>query len=346
MQAALFSCWQSICSTTVPQSFVKKDQVQTEKSLQLFNLPYELTLYIGSLSENPKLLETCTFFYKQRAEIVRPLFEEVLESYTKAQIFPEKIKEKYEKRTGTIDYYNLLKELFFQLKREYGLKVCDVNFMASSFWKELKSKILAIKDNDLLAFWQVMIPMLPCFEEYENAHDIRKCLSEYPFPLDFLCNVKLTVVTVCINNDRTHNIHILRLPDEIKYFERLECLVFNGIGIYSVSSSIVALKSLSYLDLSYNNLSEFPECITEILPLKKLELAGNEIKSIPESISKLCNLEILDLSYNDLTELPDSLSLLTNLKELNLLGNNIKKIPDSVNNIRGLIIKVNSLDRG
>lgn len=75
----------------------------------------------------------------------------------------------------------------------------------------------------------------------------------------------------------------------------------NQIGSFIVKSS-----SLHVLDLSQNNISQFPEipaCVTD------LKIAKNRLKEIPDDM-KLPNIKNLDLSENEITGIPKTLGTL------------------------------------
>lgn len=316
----------------------KAPEEQIPEDMQLLDLPQELTISIGLFSENSRILETSIFFYKHRSEIVQPLFMEVYKTYLEAGILPLKIKEKFEAECDRIDYYTLLKELFSLLQREYKLELADVNFFASSFWREVQTQIQDSKDADLVFFWSLLCKSIPFLQTAEEVSALRALIQDDPFPIEAISDLKLTALSSSRQRRKG-------LPDEIKCFIQLEVLKIDGIGISRITESIVHLKKLQSLDLSYNNISDFPECITQVTTLKTLILSGNSISTVPDSIANLHNLEILVLSETNIVELPESLGLLKNLKELNLLGNQMRRIPDCVKNIPGLIIKLNSLDR-
>lgn len=87
---------------------------------------------------------------------------------------------------------------------------------------------------------------------------------------------------------------------------------------------------LKVLCLQRNNLDkEIAGIIREFTALTYLDLSWNELTGIPEEICLLRNLEYLNLSYNmSLCEVPEHLGLLINLKFLYLEGTNIQTIPE------------------
>lgn len=91
-------------------------------------------------------------------------------------------------------------------------------------------------------------------------------------------------------------------------------------------SQMVALLHAMHVDnpielnLSYNCLTDLPDCIKQLTRLKKLNLDNNPLT--PQAIVRLCTscpqLEELNLGYNRQTPLPDCLKQLVELKKLDL----------------------------
>lgn len=66
---------------------------------------------------------------------------------------------------------------------------------------------------------------------------------------------------------------------------------------------------ITEVDLSSQNLTDFPIELTQIRSLKILVMQENDIRTLPAEITNLDDLEILALSYN---QLEDQLSLSRN----------------------------------
>lgn len=98
----------------------------------------------------------------------------------------------------------------------------------------------------------------------------------------------------------------------------------------------VPSKKISKLDLSNQNLSQFPKEIFELKNLKKLNLSNNKIKSIPKEIESMKNLELLDLSNNSISNFYSKICSLKKLKMLNLNNNKIKTIPNQIGDLDAL----------
>ncbi|KAI4565114.1 hypothetical protein MJT46_009457 [Ovis ammon polii x Ovis aries] len=95
-------------------------------------------------------------------------------------------------------------------------------------------------------------------------------------------------------------------------------------------------SQLIYLNLSYNNICDFP---TEIYCLKNLQilnLRNNPIKEIPSTIQQLKLLKSLNVAFNLITTLPPGLFCLHNLEELDISYNSIAFIPNDIQKLRSL----------
>jgi Leucine-rich repeat (LRR) protein len=100
---------------------------------------------------------------------------------------------------------------------------------------------------------------------------------------------------------------------------------------------IERFKNLEYLDLSFCNIDEFPDEITNCVNLKYLNLSSNSIVHLSENISKLKRLENLIIGYNNLETLPSSIGQCTLIKEIDMSGNyQIKYLPNQLRDLDSL----------
>lgn len=100
-----------------------------------------------------------------------------------------------------------------------------------------------------------------------------------------------------------------------------------------VVPSIPTLKNLSRVDLSNNDLTEFPAELTFLPCVHYLNLGHNKIASFSASFGELTAVTYLNLSYNNIASLPLCITELTNLKELDVIFNQIKEIPFSLSSL-------------
>ncbi|CAN8299489.1 unnamed protein product [Cochlearia groenlandica] len=116
----------------------------------------------------------------------------------------------------------------------------------------------------------------------------------------------------------------LRAISEEPIFQRAKR---SGLMIGSVSPSICKLSHLSGIIIAdWKGISgEIPQCITNLLSLRHVDLVGNRISGvIPTNIGKLQRLKVLNLADNQLSgEIPPSITRLTSLSHLDLRNNSI-----------------------
>lgn len=149
------------------------------------------------------------------------------------------------------------------------------------------------------------------------------------------------------NVENITNIQFSHIPN-IKYFHGVKVVGFsteynrviairiNGFNLKFIPESIRDFKSLQYLDLSSNEISDFLECIIAFKSLKELILGNNNLEKIPEKIGTLLSLEHLSLYRNDIETLPEAIGNLTSLKTLHLGWNHIKRLPSSIGRLTSL----------
>ncbi|XP_021037643.1 leucine-rich repeat-containing protein 63 [Mus caroli] len=93
---------------------------------------------------------------------------------------------------------------------------------------------------------------------------------------------------------------------------------------------------LIYLNLSFNDLNQFPIEILYLQNLQVLKLRNNPIKEIPSEIHLLTYLRIFSIAFNYITELPDGLFCLNYLEELDVSYNEIENISNEIQKLRSL----------
>ncbi|KAA3468839.1 LRR receptor-like serine/threonine-protein kinase ERECTA [Gossypium australe] len=116
-----------------------------------------------------------------------------------------------------------------------------------------------------------------------------------------------------------------------------------------IGSSLLELKQLSYLDLSFNHFHKIPNFIGSLSDLTYLDLSDNfSTGFIPHQFGNLSRLLYLDLSYNYLWgSIPLSFDNMPALQCINFEGNNLEGgIPKSLGkicNLKELNLKDNEL---
>ena len=184
-----------------------------------------------------------------------------------------------------------------------------------------------------------------------SENRIDKGLDKFRSIIHLLQNVKL--IDLSRNNIRFFPVVLLSLP----FLEEL--FLSKNLMSYFPSKSLVEntptniTQSLLVLDLSDNQLEEFPIIIEFFKKLKSLNLSGNNIKSIesllymrleflerffldnnrieelPKNIlfRAIPNVQSLTIANNYLTDIPTDISLLMFLVNIDFTGNYISKIP-------------------
>lgn len=85
-------------------------------------------------------------------------------------------------------------------------------------------------------------------------------------------------------------------------------------------------NNLVDLNLSYNELADFPKIICQLTQLKFLKLDFNKIETLPNEISAFSNLEFFSISNNKLTTITENIIHLQNLKCFNIGKNYLKQL--------------------
>jgi len=129
------------------------------------------------------------------------------------------------------------------------------------------------------------------------------------------------------------------LPPEVFRFPNLEYLSLEGNHIQFLPDSFSNIKTLKFLDLSYNQRIWGRQVIREVSDMEgltTLALAGNRIYKVPPEIGKLTNLKVLGLEENLITTLPPQIKRLRSLEVFYLGNNKIAEIPKEIGKMRSL----------
>lgn len=96
------------------------------------------------------------------------------------------------------------------------------------------------------------------------------------------------------------------------------------------------MKTITYLNLSFNDFRTVPYEVLEIENLTVLKLRNNPIREIPTEISKLRNLKTLVFSFCLVSTLPVGLFSLRKLEHLDMAYNRLSFIPSEVRQLKRL----------
>lgn len=178
---------------------------------------------------------------------------------------------------------------------------------------------------------------LDVFPEFllERANDVKHLQVDHN---------QISILPRCIGQFRNlisldiSNNQMTYLSGEIGQLSLLKCLsaknnLFDNDALPKELDQLISLQSIN---LSGNQLTDFPMQLTEIQGMRCIHLGGNAISSVPREISKLTNLEILYLGGNRLEELPFEMGRLIKLVALILCDNKLLSLPSSMSCLRRL----------
>jgi len=103
------------------------------------------------------------------------------------------------------------------------------------------------------------------------------------------------------NQNITHEVVCKRFTDLSEALENIQiaCVLdLSGKLNGSVSPDIAKLTNLNELNLSSNNLTQFPTAVLQLKKLKSLNLSHNQLESVPSEIGNMVSLQTIDLRNN------------------------------------------------
>ncbi|HEX2956791.1 MAG TPA: hypothetical protein VHO70_08160, partial [Chitinispirillaceae bacterium] len=100
--------------------------------------------------------------------------------------------------------------------------------------------------------------------------------------------------------------NLFELPNELGYLDSLKILSISHNNLYRIADQIHYLH-ITKLDVSYNQLINFPDQSTTFPDLCNLNIDSNKISTIPKAFLKR-EFQLLSVKYNRLCSLPKSLS--------------------------------------
>lgn len=121
------------------------------------------------------------------------------------------------------------------------------------------------------------------------------------------------------------NNELSSIPKEIEKFKKLKILSLGNNKLISLNKELSSLSKLVNLQLDFNKIKKI-DFKNWSNSLSYLNLSNNELEAIPDNISNLTNLEKLNLSNNNITSLNKEIANLHQLKTLILDSNKIKEI--------------------
>lgn len=94
-----------------------------------------------------------------------------------------------------------------------------------------------------------------------------------------------------------------------------------NVSVQALPLEVSYMDKLTHLDLSYNFLDNLPPGIGLCERLEWLNLSQNNFEEFPVGLYDSLTLEMLDLSHNYLRQLPDDIAVIETLQQLILTGN-------------------------
>ena len=113
----------------------------------------------------------------------------------------------------------------------------------------------------------------------------------------------------------------------------LEHVDISSNQLTNFPQALLELKHLEIVILCRNYISELPDEISHLQQLKKLDISNNEISFIPNNIVNMKNLSKLYMTDNKIKELPLCIGQLSTLRHLELRGNQINSLPESIGDL-------------
>ncbi|XP_037877758.2 leucine-rich repeat and calponin homology domain-containing protein isoform X2 [Bombyx mori] len=150
-------------------------------------------------------------------------------------------------------------------------------------------------------------------------------LRDFPKPVKY--DLSDTVVADLSKN------RFSEVPDELTTYVYLEKLLLSQNVIKSIPDGVGGLQSLTYLDLSSNQLTELPREVCQ-MPLQVLLVQDNLLTTLPKEIGKMTSLAELDASSNRLTQVPMTLGDCSGLRALDLSNNQLGLLPLQITYLR------------
>ncbi|XP_071376251.1 leucine-rich repeat-containing protein 63 [Centroberyx affinis] len=113
----------------------------------------------------------------------------------------------------------------------------------------------------------------------------------------------------------------------------LDCLSQGGRAL--------SLKTLVYLNLSFNDLSVFPVELYDLSQLEVLKLRDNPLQQLPAGVHRLVRLQTLILSFCRISCLPADLYLLPRLQSLDVSYNLLSSLSNDIRKLSGTLQVLN-----
>lgn len=110
-----------------------------------------------------------------------------------------------------------------------------------------------------------------------------------------------------------------------------------GQKIHDLSDEIAQCTQVNYIDISMNQIDQFPEGFQNLNKLERIWGAVNNLQTLPDWLPELESLKVLLLPNNQLSSISDNaFKGLEQLNNLSLRNNNLGKLPTTIQNLKDL----------
>ncbi|XP_073534762.1 PH domain leucine-rich repeat-containing protein phosphatase 1 [Phyllobates terribilis] len=111
--------------------------------------------------------------------------------------------------------------------------------------------------------------------------------------------------------------------DDLHRFSKLKSLNLSNNNLGDFPSAVCDIPTLMELNLSCNGLRVIPPAVGEMKNLQTFLLDGNYLQTLPAELGSLSQLSYLGLSFNEFTEIPEVLEKMAAMDKLCMPGNSL-----------------------
>ncbi|KAF6140539.1 hypothetical protein GIB67_035566 [Kingdonia uniflora] len=132
--------------------------------------------------------------------------------------------------------------------------------------------------------------------------------------------------------DLRYNYSIKELPKEFEKLIHLRYLDLSWTDVEELPEVVTNLSNLQTLILNFcHNLRRLPNGIGKLVSLRHLVADHSGLEELPETISDLSNLQTLILnSCSNLRRLPDEIGKMVSLRQLEVEKTKLEEVPETV----------------
>lgn len=203
-----------------------------------------------------------------------------------------------------------------------------------------------------------------CFDTFTDylrwLRQASKIVSQRISSVDLsCCNLEHLPENLFYSQDLTHlNLkqNVLRLSpysadegtlDDLQRFTKLRSLNLSNNNLGEFPFAVCSIPTLTELNLSCNALREIPSAVGGMHTLQTFLLDGNYLQTLPLELGKMSQLSYLGLSFNEFTEIPEVLEKMQSIDKLCMPGNSLQvlnlKILRQLPHIKHVDLRLNAV---